>query len=130
MKRIVSSNTYSYDNEFWTLHEEGGYDEGVKLEHIISDLGWNDDFFPEDGSAPTATDEQYDEVLRIYREHGGHTTAYNDEKLLYEVMNAVYQYIDGARVQSFEDAGMLTNNKGFVIEVNGKEYQFELLGSF
>lgn len=127
MKRIVAA--YSYDNEFWTLHEDGGYEEGVKLEQIISDLGWDEDFFPEEGE-PTATDEQYDEVLRIYREQGGNTTVYTDESVLSDVMEAVSRYMDDVRVESFEEAGMMTNNKGFVVYAGGESYQFELLGSF
>lgn len=127
MKRILAA--YGYDNEFWTLHEDGGYEEGVKLEQIISDLGWDADFFPEEGE-PTATDDQYDEVLRIYREQGGNTTVYTDESVLSDVMEAVSRYMDDVRVESFEEAGLMTNNKGFVVYAGGESYQFELLGSF
>lgn len=127
MKRIVAADIF--DNEFWTLHEDGGYEEGVKLEEIISDLGWDNDFFPEEG-LPTATDEQYEEVLRIYREQGGNTTVYTEDKVLSEVIAAVSDCMDDVRVESFEEAGLMTNNKGFVVYAGGESYQFELLGSF
>ena len=123
MKRIMAA-VDPYET-FWDLHESG-YEVGTKLEGIINDLGYYEDFFPEEGD-PTATDDQYEEVLDIYRGKGGSIDTYSEDDVLEKVMDACYDLGD---VRSFEDAGLLTNNKGFVLTINGQQYQFELLGSF
>ena len=123
MKRIMAA-VDPYET-FWDLHESG-YEVGTKLESIINDLGYFEDFFPDEGD-PTATDDQYEEVLDVYRGKGGRTESYSEDDVLEKVMDACYDLGD---VRSFEDAGLLTNNKGFVLTINGQQYQFELLGSF
>lgn len=61
MKKMV---TASADSEFWNKHSDS-YEVGTALEGIIDELGLTDKFFPESGD-PTATEEDYRKVLRLY----------------------------------------------------------------
>lgn len=126
MKRIITAST-DPEEEFWNLYD-GGYNIGMKLQHIIEELGYDDDFFPDEGD-PTADDDQYAEVLDKYYGRGGEKHM-SDEAILETVMDAVIKADGVSNVRSFEDAGMLTNNKGFIATIGGKECQFEWLGSY
>ena len=124
MRRIIASTVY--EDEFWNLYDNG--EDWEKLEEIISELGYDKDFFVEGNEQPTATEAQYKEVLDMYKENGGHAV-YNDQQVLDMVIDACYN-IDGASVSSFEDAGVMTRNKGFVLRIGDKSYQFEMLGTY
>lgn len=131
MKRVFAASSIS--DKFWDLHESG-YDTGIALEEIIKNLGYTDDFFPDDpdNEEPAATDEQYAEVLRIYEEDGNSTSVpMSEEELVSEIIRAVSR-IDGiSYVESFDEAGMMTKNYGFVVhDESGNDFQFELLGSW
>ena len=126
MKRIVASSK----DEFQDLYDSSR-EAGLKLEDIIADLGYyEDDFFvEEEDEEPTATEEQYKSVLDAYYGEGG-DRHYSAEDVLEAVIDAINSEIPEAYVRTFEDAGLLTMNKGFVISMGDAEYQFEMNGTY
>jgi len=57
------------------------------------------------------------------------STEIDESDIVQEVMDTLAK--DGYRVESYESAGVLTNNDGFVIKGSGgKSFYFSLLGSY
>lgn len=66
MKKYI---TASAEDKFWDLYNTS-MEIGDKLEDIIMDMGLEDEIFP-DGEEPTASEEDYEGILREYEYNNG-----------------------------------------------------------
>lgn len=76
-------------------------------------------------------EELYDTILSatgLGGRHGGGAKEATNESVLENVISILSDEYES--IQSFEDAGIMTKNKGFVIKLGSKTFQFSLLGSF
>lgn len=113
-------------DQFWDLYDSN-YQVGEKLEKIAADLGIDFDSEP--------TEEEAKQILSAYRGEGNTTTPDTADEVISGILDAIEDSSDLAgivsRVETFEEAGLMTNNKGFVVKTKqGRTYQFSLLGSF
>lgn len=122
MKKQIKASWESYEDKFWDLHESSSVEEGIKIEDIIDELGWTDDFFPEDGE-PTADEDQYIEVLSQYL-HGRKVTdvvAPDTDDVLKDVANFL-KGRDGVKYANYNSS---IEGVRFTL-VDGYEYQLIL----
>ena len=122
MKRQIKASWESYEDKFWDLHESLGVEEGTKIEDIIDELGWTDDFFPEEGE-PTATEDQYSKVLAAYlhgRDYGKVASASIDDVM--KKVEDTLGRMDGVKY-AFINPG--SSEVEFTLN-NGAEYGLEL----
>lgn len=106
--------------EFWKLYDRDEVT-GRELERIASTLGIETDGEP--------TEEEAKRILAAYKGEGHNTL--NKEEMIERIISACSEIPGISEVQSFEEAGLMTRNKGFVVKTsNGEELQFSLLGSF
>lgn len=129
-KSILKSNGYKVNmkinesalDKFWDLYDSSDAVSDA-LEKIADDLGIDPDVAP--------TEEEAQQILDAYEDQGGYSKAITAEGIIDDIMYAIEDLPSVKRVSSFEDEGLMTKNKGFVVtDKNGKEYQFSLLGSF
>lgn len=145
MKEIVSRLTENRQIQLSKeILESSGYEVSKKLDESALDKFW--DLYDSDNAVADALEEIAGElgisdeaeiserdaqrILDVYS--GDHSLeVINSDKLISEIMYAIEDLPIIKNVKTFEDAEVLTRNKGFVVtDRNGNEYQFSLLGSF
>jgi len=111
-----------WEQKFWDLYDRD-YETGMALEGIMDE---NDISITihDDGTFELAPDE-YELVVRAFNAKPNHPCS--DDEILAKMEELLSKEFE---VTSFEDAGLLTLNKGLILTKGGKEYQFELLGSY
>ena len=98
MKKVIKAST-GYEKWFWDLHDKD-METGMALEGIVDSMGLGDEFFPDEGGDPTATEEEYKQVLDAYKNQPSTYT------LIYTVLEHLVDKagsIDGVTSCYFDD---------------------------
>lgn len=112
--------SYSIDR-FWEMYNDLDDDDMVDF-----DDAFEEEFPGVTESRHNVTDEAAQWGIDYIEAHYPQRLSYED--VLETVMEALYDA--GLRARTFEEAGVLTMNKGFVLTIDDEEYQFEMLGSY
>lgn len=126
-KKLLESKGYKISkinesavDEFWSLYDSSR-EVAAQLEDIADELGISNEEEP--------TESEAKRILSAYKGEGNSTIS--AEELIESIMDFCERAPGVSDVSTFEDAGLLTRNKGFVVTTEeGRKFHFSLLGSY